>query len=94
MSGKPRSGGAKHGAGSVAAVVDLGVERLESFFAMGGYAVFVWPAFGLTALVMIWLLVATLRRLRERERAMAELQAASPRRPRGGAERAATEGAG
>jgi heme exporter protein D len=80
------------------------MKSLESFFAMGGYAAFVWPAYGLTALVMVWLLVATLRRLRERERALAELQAANPRRRRGdtgGAdprnkttENAAAEGAG
>jgi len=72
---------------------------LESFFAMGGYAGFVWPAFGLTALVMIWLLVATLRRLREREKALAALQAAHPRPARGGTKGSApkgsaTEGAG
>jgi len=80
------------------------MKSLESFFAMGGYAAFVWPAYGLTALVMVWLLVATLRRLRERERALAELQAANPRRRRGDAggadprskttENAAAEGAG
>lgn len=56
---------------------------------MGGYGAFVWPAFGLTALVMIWLLVATLRRLWEREKALAELQAAQPR-PRRGPSTAAT----
>jgi heme exporter protein D len=71
---------------------------------MGGYAAFVWPAYGLTALVMVWLLVATLRRLRERERTLAELQAANPRRRRGDTgsaapknkttENAAAEGAG
>jgi heme exporter protein D len=71
---------------------------VENFFAMGGYAAFVWPAFGLTALVMVWLLVATLHRLRERERALAALEAAGPRRSRGRAagerpEGSAAEGA-
>jgi heme exporter protein CcmD len=27
---------------------------LQTFFEMGGYAKFVWPAYGLTALVLIW----------------------------------------
>ncbi len=38
---------------------------------MGGYGAFVWPAFGVTALVMGWLLAASLRRLRGLERALA-----------------------
>ena len=48
------------------------MEQLRSFLAMGGYGVFVWPAFGVTALVMGWLLAASLRRLRSLERALAE----------------------
>lgn len=27
---------------------------LHSFFDMGGYAVFVWTSYGLTALVLVW----------------------------------------
>jgi heme exporter protein D len=27
---------------------------LQSFFNMGGYAVFVWTSYGLTALVLVW----------------------------------------
>jgi heme exporter protein D len=27
---------------------------LQNFLAMGGYAAYVWPAYGLTALVLIW----------------------------------------
>jgi heme exporter protein CcmD len=27
---------------------------LQSFLEMGGYAKFVWPAYGLTALVLVW----------------------------------------
>jgi heme exporter protein D len=27
---------------------------LQKFLQMGGYAAFVWPAYGLTALVLIW----------------------------------------
>jgi heme exporter protein D len=28
--------------------------HLETFLNMGGYARFVWPAYGLTALVLLW----------------------------------------
>ncbi len=45
---------------------------------MGGYGAFVWPAFGVTALVMGWLLAASLRRLRGLERALAEHGLAPP----------------
>ena len=48
------------------------MEQVRSFLAMGGYGAFVWPAFGVTALVMGWLLAASLRRLRGLERALAE----------------------
>ncbi|MDN3610610.1 heme exporter protein CcmD [Vibrio ostreicida] len=37
-------------------------ESLSDFFAMGGYAGFVWSAFGLTFLSMFMLLVVSLRR--------------------------------
>ena len=66
------------------------MDRLEAFLAMGGYGAFVWPAFTVTALVMVWLLVTTLRRLRARERALARLQAAAPRRRREGAHQEGT----
>jgi heme exporter protein D len=50
----------------------------EGFFAMGGYGAFVWPAYGVTALVMIWLLVASLARLRRLERKLSEAQLPPP----------------
>ena len=48
------------------------MEQLRSFLAMGGYGAFVWPAYGVTALVLGWLLASGLRRLRGLERALAE----------------------
>ncbi len=48
------------------------MEQLQSFLAMGGYGAFIWPAFGLTALIMVWLLAASLRRLRGLERDLAK----------------------
>lgn len=56
------------------------MEQVETFFAMGGYGAFVWAAFGLTALVLIGLLVSTLRGLRANERALEKLKAARPGR--------------
>lgn len=58
------------------------MERITTFFEMGGYAVFVWPALGLTVVVMGGLLVATLRQLHARQRRLAELEAHGARRRR------------
>ena len=56
-----------------------------SFFEMGGYAAYVWPAFGIAAVVMIALLVLSLQRLRSREAELRRLEAANGgRRLRGG----------
>ena len=48
------------------------MEQLQTFLAMGGYGAFVWPAFGVTALVMVGLLAASLRRLLALQRAFGE----------------------
>ncbi|EID0693745.1 heme exporter protein CcmD [Vibrio vulnificus] len=37
-------------------------ESLSEFFAMGGYASYVWGAFGITFLSMVILLISSLRR--------------------------------
>ena len=47
--------------------------EIEQFLAMGGYAAFVWPAFAVTAAVLVGLLVVSLRTLRRREAALAAL---------------------
>jgi len=58
-----------------------------TFFEMGGYAAYVWPAFSIAAVVMIALLVLSLQRLRSREAELRRLEAANGgRRPRGGAD--------
>jgi len=66
------------------------MEQVRSFLAMGGYGAFVWPAFGVTALVMGGLLAASLRRLRGLERALAEHGLTPP----GGGARRGAEGGG
>ncbi len=50
-------------------MADMG---MTEFFAMGGYAAFVWPAIGLSALVMAALYIQSHRALRASE---AELEA-------------------
>jgi heme exporter protein D len=52
---------------------------IQTFFAMGGYAGFVWPAYALAAVLLVGLLALSLRRLRKAE---AELAALGPSRPR------------
>ena len=58
------------------------MEEITTFFEMGGYAAFVWPSLGLTAAVMLGLLIATLRQLRSRQRRLAELEARGAQRRR------------
>lgn len=52
------------------------MDYLQTFVHMGGYGGFVWPAFGVTILVMAALLLWSLRSLKARESALAALQAA------------------
>ena len=59
-----------------------------SFFDMGGYAAYVWPAFGAAAAIMIALLVISLRTMRAREASLRALEAAArSRRGDGGSDR-------
>ena len=47
---------------------------IESWFAMGGYAGFVWPAYGVAAIVLGGLAVVSWRRYRRSAAALARLQ--------------------
>jgi heme exporter protein D len=60
------------------------VDGFAEYLAMGGYARFVWPAWGLAVIVLGGLVVLSLRRLREREAELAALEAERPARPRRG----------
>jgi len=53
---------------------------MEELLHMGGYAAFVWPAYGLTALVIGGLVANTLLTLKSRERELKALQALLPSR--------------
>jgi len=52
------------------------------FYAMGGYAVFVWPAYAIAVLVIGGLIVHSVATLRARIREAAEVEAINPRRQR------------
>lgn len=47
------------------------MNALEEFFAMGGYAVYVWSSYALAAVVLIWNAVQPLRRERRLLRTLA-----------------------
>jgi len=50
------------------------MQAVLDYLAMGGYAAYVWPAYGLTVLVMGGLAVHAVRRLRAQQRAVAALE--------------------
>lgn len=59
------------------------MEAVRDYLAMGGYAAFVWPSYGVTAVIMVAITVLTLRRLRQRQRALKTLEeTVGPRRRR------------
>ena len=48
--------------------------NIGAFLAMGGYAVFVWPAYGLTLVVLSGLALDSWRRYRQSVRTLEQLQ--------------------
>jgi heme exporter protein D len=51
---------------------------LTGYLAMGGHAAFVWPSYGVAALVLIGFALSSWRRLRRAERALDRLSEADP----------------
>ncbi len=51
---------------------------MSDYFAMGGYAAFVWPAYGLSAVVMLGLALGAWRSVKTRERDLARLRDQMP----------------
>lgn len=47
---------------------------------MGGYAAYVWPAYGVAAVFLVGMLVASLRGLRRHEALLKTLETSRPRR--------------
>ncbi|MEM7221766.1 MAG: heme exporter protein CcmD [Pseudomonadota bacterium] len=55
---------------------------MQGFLAMGGHGGYIWPAFALTALVLIGFAVASLRDLRRAQKTLARQEALRPERRR------------
>tara|TARA_Y100000031_G_C8039571_1_gene301043 strand:- start:147 stop:329 length:183 start_codon:yes stop_codon:yes gene_type:complete len=51
------------------------MESLAAFFDMGGYGVYIWPGYALTAVVLVGMLVASIRFLRSNEARLQALRA-------------------
>jgi heme exporter protein D len=43
---------------------------MSEYFSMGGYAPFIWPSYGVAALLLVVLFVVSARRLQAAERAL------------------------
>ena len=50
------------------------MDALGNALHLGGYGIYVWPAFATAAVVLCWMAVSTLRRLRGNERSLDSLQ--------------------
>ena len=55
------------------------MDGLAKFLDMGGYAAYVWPALGLTVVVLAGLLIASVKSARRREAELAQLEAETGR---------------
>lgn len=55
---------------------------MNEFFHMGGYAVYVWSAYGVTALLLLGLIVWTFITLKQCDQELVNLESLSPRRRR------------
>ncbi len=64
---------------------------MAAFFDMGGYAAFVWPAYGLAAIVMIGLALQSVADFRTQRKIARELDAGKAARPRAPARNANSE---
>ena len=60
------------------------MDQVESFFHMGGYAAFVWPAYGLAAVVMLGLVTSSMSRLRRNQQRLQEMENHRSRQAGGG----------
>jgi heme exporter protein D len=52
------------------------MDKLLTFLDMGGYALWVWPAYGITAVALIGMVIFARRDLKAREREFETLRAA------------------
>jgi heme exporter protein D len=55
---------------------------MGDYFAMGGYAAYVWPAYAAAGIILVVLLAVSLRGLHDREAVLKALEDARPHRRR------------
>lgn len=55
------------------------MDGIGKFLEMGGYAAYVWPALGLTVLVLAGLLISSVKSVRRREAELARMEAEASR---------------
>jgi heme exporter protein D len=60
------------------------METWQAFLTMGGYSGYVWPAYGISIVVMVVLLAVSLRGAKAREAELELLQRSRPGRRRNG----------
>ena len=53
---------------------------MSEFFAMGGYAAFIWPAYAVATLLLFGLLALSMKSMREREALVESLRSSRSRR--------------
>lgn len=58
------------------------METLSSFFEMGGYGGYIWPAYGLTAFALVAVWIVSRNALKSDEATLKLLQEQNPRRRR------------
>ena len=56
---------------------------MSEYFAMGGYAAFIWPSYGVAALLLVVLFILSARRLQAAERAVDDQESAGIETPNG-----------
>lgn len=64
---------------------------MTEFLDMGGYAAYIWPAYGLALVVMVGLLLVSLKELRDHEATLKALESMRPNRRERRAARADTD---
>lgn len=68
------------------------MQAISDFFAMGGHAAYIWPAFAITLLAMVGLLFATMRGWRQSEATLRSLRQERRRAPPAGQPGSESEG--
>lgn len=53
------------------------MDAISTFLDMGGYGAFVWPAYGLSALILSWLMAASVRTLSSGQATLEALRSAT-----------------